>query len=336
MSDSEITVSAQTLMFHIQRFQELGGVLPEGTILGRWDLALELLENSDRRFPFTLVSTSVEFASQQLQDPVLGLNAVDSDRLPYSDVFELLSKNACTLEEYIRLLSRYFCLSTEIGVIEVHHKKPVSQVLFCPRDRRITSYHQMDGALLMAAKVIRQYAGIKPLAVTVDHECPPGCESVYTRKFGGEVRFAQNRCALDYDLEEMTRMRRAVERQLITPVLEQRRDELYGNDVIEKSEFMIRRLLIRGEPKREHIARELALSLRSYQRLLSSHNTTFKDLLENARKRMAREYLQQSSFTVQEIALLLGYSETSQFYKAFRRWFNRSPGEFRNSNGQPG
>ena len=329
MGDSEITVSAQTLMFHIQRFQELGGVLPEGSLLGQWDLAVELLENSDRRFPFTLVSTSVEFASRQLQDPVLGLNAVDSERLPYTDVFELLSRNAGTLEEYIQLLSRYFCLFTEIGIYEVHHKKPASQVLFCPRDRRITSYHQVDGALLLAAKVIRQYAGIKPLAVTIDHECPPGCERVYADKFGGCVQFGAPFAALDYDLEEMTRLRRVTEKPLIAPVLEQQRDELYGDDVIEKTVFLIRRLLIRGEPKREHIARELALSLRTFQRVLSGHNTTFKALLEDTRKQMAMEFLQQSSFTAQEIALLLGYSETSQFYKAFKRWFGKSPGDFR-------
>lgn len=329
MSEAEITISAQTLLFHIRRFREMGGVLPESNLIGRWDLAEELLENSNRRFPFTLIATSVEFASQQLQDPVLGLNAVDVNDMPYSGAYVMLHDKACTLEEFIQLLSRYMCLFTEIGVYSVRHSKPHSRITFCPRDRSLTSFHQMDGALLIAAKMNERYCGARPLAAFIDHECPPGCEAVYEARFGCPVSFGQSHCSLDYHIEELTRVRRVMESPLIAARLEKRRDELYGDNIVEKSQFIIRRLLIRGEPKREHVARDLAMSVRTYQRMLSSHHTTFKALLEGTRKQLAVEHLQHNALTVQDVALLLGYSETSQFYKAFRRWFNCSPGEFR-------
>ena len=329
MTDQEPTLSAQTLLYHINRFQAVGGVLPEGPLLGRWDIAEEMLENSDQRFPISLVATSVEFASQQLQDPVLGLTMMDDHEVPFPAIMELMNQNSGTLEEFIQLMSRYFCLFTEIGVYQVLHKKPHSKVVFSARNRSVISDHQVDGAMLNAARSIERYAGIKPDHVDVDHSSPAGCEAIYRQKFGCTVSFSESQAALHYPFAEMVCLRRDVTSGLISPVLEQKRDQLYGRDIIEKTAFLIRRLLIRGEPRRETIASALALSLRTFQRILSSENTSYKALLEATRQQMAREYLQESTFTVQEIALLLGYTETSQFYKAFRRWFDCGPGDFR-------
>lgn len=329
MDESQITISAQTLLFHIQRFQERGGVLPEGMWFGQWTETIKRLEDSDERFPMSVVTTSIEYASQQLQDPILGLNHTDRDELPYSDFFRVLSYHSDTLEEFIRLCSRYFCLFTEIGVFAIHHDNPQSEVRFCPRDRAILSDHQIDGSLVLTVKAIYQYAGIKPIYATIDHACPPGYAKDYEEKLGCDVEFEQPTAALYYPFAEMTLVREATAAPLILHRFEQQRDQLYGGNLIEKTEFLIRRLLIRGEPKREHIAKELAMSLRTFQRLLSQHNTSYKALLEKTRQALAMEYVTESSFSNQEIALLLGYTETSQFYKAFRRWFNASPSYFR-------
>ncbi len=105
------------------------------------------------------------------------------------------------------------------------------------------------------------------------------------------------------------------------------REALYGKDIRGEIIFLIRRLLFRGEPSRQKIAKELNLSVRTLQRSLSEMNTSYKDLLESTRKKLALEYLKESEFTVAQTAVLLGYTETSQFYKAFRRWYNHSPRE---------
>lgn len=331
MDSSDITISAQTLLFHIQRFKERGGVLPEGSWIGGWEQYIDQLEESDERFPMRVVTQSIEFAAQQLQDPILGLNHTDREELPYSEFFRVMGYHADSLEEFIRLCSRYFCLFTEIGFFAIHHNNPETEIKFHPCDRNILSDHQIDGVLLLTVKAIYQYAGVFPIWIAVDHACPEGYEEEYEAKLGCDVSFNEPYAAVYYAFDDVTCVREATSAPLILHHLEQQRDKLYGGNLIDKTEFLIRRLLIRGEPKREQIAGELALSLRSFQRLLAQQGTTYKALLDDTRKTMAMEYVKQSNFSNQEIALLLGYSEASQFYKAFQRWFNQSPSFFRAS-----
>ncbi|MFZ6029583.1 MAG: helix-turn-helix domain-containing protein [Chloroflexota bacterium] len=54
-------------------------------------------------------------------------------------------------------------------------------------------------------------------------------------------------------------------------------------------------------------------------------------MLDEARKERAEAYLKIKKITIEEIAFLLRYSETSVFNHAFKRWFSQSVGEYRKS-----
>jgi AraC-like DNA-binding protein len=86
-----------------------------------------------------------------------------------------------------------------------------------------------------------------------------------------------------------------------------------------------------GIPRQDHIAGSLNLSLRSLQRRLREEETSFKDLLENTRQTLAGQYLRESHRSIGEITYLLGFSESSNFTRAFKRWTGMTPAEFRNN-----
>ncbi|MDP1194471.1 helix-turn-helix transcriptional regulator, partial [Klebsiella pneumoniae] len=52
-------------------------------------------------------------------------------------------------------------------------------------------------------------------------------------------------------------------------------------------------------------------------------------LLDDTRRELAEQYLAQPSMTLLEIAYLLGFADPSNFFRAFRRWFDVTPGEYR-------
>ncbi|WP_369960332.1 helix-turn-helix transcriptional regulator [Pseudomonas benzenivorans] len=89
------------------------------------------------------------------------------------------------------------------------------------------------------------------------------------------------------------------------------------------------RQLPQGEPKREAVAQALHLSQRTLQRRLQEEGTSFQQLLDDTRRELAEQYLGQPNLTLLEIAYLLGFADPSNFFRAFRRWFARTPGEYR-------
>ncbi len=86
-----------------------------------------------------------------------------------------------------------------------------------------------------------------------------------------------------------------------------------------------------GTPSQSDIASELNLSVRDLQRKLNVLGTSYKDILENTRKKLTLDYLDQKHLSLSEISYLVGFTNTSNFNRAFKRWTNKSPGEHRAS-----
>ena len=55
----------------------------------------------------------------------------------------------------------------------------------------------------------------------------------------------------------------------------------------------------------------------------------FQTLLDDTRRELAEQYLAQPGMTLLETAYLLGFADPSNFYRAFRRWFDATPSEYR-------
>jgi len=84
-----------------------------------------------------------------------------------------------------------------------------------------------------------------------------------------------------------------------------------------------------GDPTRGRVASKMAMSPRTLERRLKAHKVVFKKLLDDIRRRHALDYLRDRRHSLTEIAFLLGYSETSVFNRAFRRWTGSTPSEYR-------
>ena len=67
------------------------------------------------------------------------------------------------------------------------------------------------------------------------------------------------------------------------------------------------------------------MSTRTLQRLLRAEGTTFGAVLQETRHGLALHYLRNTGITATEIGFLLGFDETSSFYRAFRAWTGSTP-----------
>ncbi|MFC9897964.1 AraC family transcriptional regulator [Nocardia sp. NPDC127579] len=94
----------------------------------------------------------------------------------------------------------------------------------------------------------------------------------------------------------------------------------------------VRDLLIRnpGEiPDQSAVATALFMSARTLSRRLSEEGTSFRALLDEVRQVLAEELLTHTDLTTEQIAARLGYAEAASFIRAFRRWNQCPPQEYR-------
>ena len=94
----------------------------------------------------------------------------------------------------------------------------------------------------------------------------------------------------------------------------------------------VRRLLVQmlpaGKADQDNVANRLYRSTSTLQRQLNAEGTSYRDILESTRRSLAEKYLRDGNYTQAEIAYMVGFSDQSNFARAFKRWTGMSPGQF--------
>ena len=120
---------------------------------------------------------------------------------------------------------------------------------------------------------------------------------------------------------------------MLAPPLEAELDARQANrGVHAQVKQSVKALLAGRRPRLQEVADQLGLTSRTLQRRLTEAGVTFQQLLEEARRELARHYLSRSRLELNETAYLLGYDEASSFFRAFQQWEGTSPNQWRQKN----
>jgi AraC-like DNA-binding protein len=113
----------------------------------------------------------------------------------------------------------------------------------------------------------------------------------------------------EQELEQLTRTRSLRERitQLLGPLLHGR------------------------EPDLQEVAARLQLPSWTLRRKLAEEGTQFRAILNDTRRDLAMAYIRDTELAFGEIAYLLGFASAEAFQRAFKRWNQQTPGEYRRS-----
>ncbi|MBJ6353777.1 MULTISPECIES: AraC family transcriptional regulator [unclassified Acinetobacter] len=76
------------------------------------------------------------------------------------------------------------------------------------------------------------------------------------------------------------------------------------------------------------VAHIMSMSERTLQRYLALDHTSFTLLVDSLKKEHALKLLAQNNMSIEKVALMLGYAETSHFTRAFKRWMGMTPKYF--------
>lgn len=97
----------------------------------------------------------------------------------------------------------------------------------------------------------------------------------------------------------------------------------------EQVKILIKRRIASGKPGIGDVARELGMSERTLQRRITEQGASFRGLVDDARQELGRHMLSEEQNSIDEIAFLLGFQDTSSFYRAFRAREGVTPAQWR-------
>lgn len=91
----------------------------------------------------------------------------------------------------------------------------------------------------------------------------------------------------------------------------------------------IKECLLSGCAQQEVVAERLNISVRNLQRHLKEVGTNYQAILDDCREALALRLIEDDTLTLYEVAHRVGFNEPSAFYKAFKRWTGKRPGDYR-------
>ncbi|MDA7418595.1 AraC family transcriptional regulator [Xenophilus arseniciresistens] len=84
-------------------------------------------------------------------------------------------------------------------------------------------------------------------------------------------------------------------------------------------------------PALDEMAQRLGLSARTLQRRLTETGRHYQEIIDEVRTALAIEFLSQTTLSVEEVAQRVGFSDASNFRKAFRKWTGQPPAHYRSA-----
>lgn len=175
---------------------------------------------------------------------------------------------------------------------------------------------------------------ITPERVVFRH-APSRDAEVFDKFYGCRIDFGADADGIQFSEETLQKENRLGDIALsdfLTSHLEKELSEVNSEpSLVQDIKDEIGLTLSGGPPKMAEVARKLGLSVRSLHRRLADHGVTFQMLTEETRREIALVMLKDTAYPFSEIAFLTGFSEQSAFNRAFKRWTDQTPANYRKS-----
>jgi AraC-like DNA-binding protein len=299
---------------------------------------LKAAAREDYRVPHSAVDRVWQLAVEATGDPCIGLQVVDDMNPAVYRSLGVALLCSSSLREFCQRFERFFAVISTLETVSFEEGREFAVLT----DRREVEYSKetvgchADAFAAFVLKFVRllyqpDYAFRK---VQMGWTPPQEHQHRYAEFFGCPVEFGFDTTSLFFDVRDLGQ-----ELLGANPEIALQNDKLALN-ILEKmrkldlpSQVYARLIdyLPSGDCSRERVARSLNMSESAFQKKLKAAGTSYQELLDATRTELAKHYLGDTEMSVDEVAYMLGFSDCSNFTRAFKRWMAMSPREYRNS-----
>lgn len=271
----------------------------------------------------------------QLRDPSFPLRLVEQMDTASFDALGFAVVTSATFGEAFGRIRRYLPFATDGATWGLEYEGDVAALTFEQHTARTPDHRFVDEFSLAHLVIV----GRKLTTVSWDvhdvrfqHAAPPD-RTALEQFFRAPIVFGASRTelrllrsVLDLPFPKADARMAAFFDRHIEAVL---RRTHTTNEFITSVRRLLAASLMHNAYSLDDLARELAVSPRTLRRRLVGEGVTYSSLLDDVRRELAEGYLRDRRMSLGEIAFALGYSESATFHRAFRRWYDMTPIEYR-------
>lgn len=296
-----------------------------------------VLQTADGQLRPEQVERLIELAADRSGHTDIGFELGRMLKLSSHDILGYAMLSAPTVDQALRIVSRYFSLITPTYTLGYRCGTQSAELSIQPQlvlGTRVRQFHLEAICVAAYEHVCSLLSGHQPpLSIYVSYDAPPHAERYHELRTAvmhfGEHALPGARIVTDRDVV-MRPLAMADPRAL--QMAEARCAELLrhitqGDNLGDWVRMMLREAAD-GQPRLEELARILNLSPRTLERRLEAEGQGFRDLARRARHERACELLRAGRLSVTQIAYQLGYADVANFTRAFRREAGLPPSAF--------
>ena len=288
----------------------------------------------DERIPITKANALLESAVRLTGDEDLGLRAGKLLTLGDCAALDYVMNTAGTVREAIDIAGRYMRLVNDDLTVRLDTEGQKAILGLGCEGFKLRAVADFQLSALFAVHVRRWLSPDTPFECWLSHAQPEDL-AAYRDTFGALAvfRFTAPHYGFAFGKDLLDRPLPDADPKL-NEVLRQYTQIMWSalptaQSFADQVRTLLLRELLRGRPDAPHVASRLRMSVRTLSRKLESEGTNFKEVLESLRRQLALHHLARSDLSISEIAYVLGYSQVATFHRAFRRWTDQSPREYR-------
>ncbi len=266
----------------------------------------------------------------------IGLIIADYFTLSRAGIIGELFLYTNNLKESVEIVRRF--LSILINNIYLRYEETENTAIFYfyVVPRFIIPFSVTECYAKICYNWVKEYTNLKnlPIYEINFYTKEPKHIDFYKKKFpNSEINFNQNENYIILDKKifylKNTRKNTYGYDYIVKHAKKIKKEIILENTCIKEIVSQILLKMPEGENSVKNIANDLNISESTLKRRLKQENTTFKKLTELIRKKLAFVLIQDKNISFEEISYLLGYSEYSPFFRAFKKWYKSSPSKYR-------
>ena len=291
--------------------------------------------NPARRFPNETVIDMLHLAEQDTGDTAVGLQAgCDFRPATFLDI-GLAFVSAATLRQALDVNEKYQPLTQQLGKTNFAVSRDKATITWRPYIDDPERMRPVTEAVFAGYAVFGRWLtwlyDQEIAAMRFRHARPPHaslCDSLFSCETQYDARL--DVMELDPALADMPLPQSNPDLlDIMCARLDRALAEMNRPLSAEAGTFQcIQSMLSAGALSLKSVAEALGYSERTLRRRLSQEGTSFRSVLEAARKDACDVYIRERKKSIAEIAQALGYSEQSAFTRAFKKWYGSSPSAF--------